>query len=177
MRVLFLTVFIAGLVLEVVSMLAGIDRKERRGDWVKYANLPTAGAAATLFGLIGYPMAKYSSLGAGMMVLIAGAVAIVGAVGMMLLIAGWAVPSARRDVEDERYLLQGHFARVTRAIPAGERGEIAFEHEGTRHVVDALSLNGAPIAAGAEVVIERVENGVAYVELWSTIERQLELPT
>jgi hypothetical protein len=177
MRYLFVIVLIAGLVLGVISMLAGIDRKERRGNWVKYANLPTAGAAATLFGLIGYPMAKYSSLGAGAMVLIAGAVAIAGAIGMMVLIAGWAVPSARRDVEDERYALQGHFARVTRAIPAGARGEIAFEHEGARHVADALSLNGAPIAAGADVVIERVEDGVAYVELWSTIERQLELPT
>ena len=33
---------------------------------------------------------------------------------------------------------------------------------------------GASIAAGTEVVIERIEDGIAYVELWSNIERELE---
>jgi hypothetical protein len=96
---------------------------------------------------------------------------------MMLIIAGWAVPSAEREVEDERFLLQGHFARVSRGIEREAPGEIIFEHEGRQHVLRAASLDGGAIAPDAEVVIERVEDGVAYVELWSTIAEQLKLPT
>lgn len=180
MRILFLSVFILGLVLGVVSMIAGIDRDQRRGRWIKYLNLPTAGVAATLFGLVGYPLAKYSSLSPLAMVAIAGAAGIAGGIGMMTLIAGWAVPSAAREVTDERYVLQGHLAHVTRAIAReadGVLGEISYEHEGQRHRVAASSLDGKPIALDEEVVIERVEDGVAYVELWSNIERQLQLPT
>jgi hypothetical protein len=44
-------------------------------------------------------------------------------------------------------------------------------------VARAMSLEGRTIEADAEVVIERVEDGVAYVELWSTIAEQLQLPT
>ena len=37
-----------------------------------------------------------------------------------------------------------------------------------------MGLEGATITAGTEVVIERIEDGIAYVELWSNIERELE---
>lgn len=177
MRILFLALFILGLVLGVISMIAGIDRDRRHGRWVKYLNLPTAGAAAALFGLTGYPLAKYSSLGPLAMVAIAGAAGVAGAVGMMFLIAGWAVPSAAREVEDERYRLQGHLAQVTQAIRVAEPGEIVFEHEGQRQTVRARSLDDKPIPEGSDVVIERVEDGIAYVELWSTIAQQLKLPS
>ncbi len=177
MRLLFLFVLVIGLVLGVISMMAGIDRNRRHGSWIKFLNLPTAGAAATLFGLVGYPLAKFSSLGPAAMIAIASAVAAAGAGAMVLLIAGWAVPSAARDVEDERYRFQGHVARVTRAIPATGDGEISFEHDGVGQAVPARSVDGSPVPANSDVVIERIESGVAYVELWSTIERQLELPS
>ena len=177
MTALFLSVLTLGLVLGVVSMIAGIDREQRRGRWVKYLNLPTAGASATLFGLIGYPLAKYTSLRPGPLVAIALAAAVAGAVAMVAIIAGWAVPSAARDVPDERYVLQGHLARVTRAIESDGPGEISYEHEGRRPVARAASLDGTALALNAEVVIERVEDGLAYVERWSTIAKQLELPS
>ncbi len=176
MRVLFLAVFIIGLGLGVISMIAGIDRDERHGRWIRYINLPTAGAAATLFGLVGYPLAKYSSLSALAMLGIAIAAALVAAAGVMFLIAGWAVPSAAREVEDARFILQGHFAHVVRAITADVPGEIEFEHEGLQQTLAARGLDGREVAEGADVVIERVEDGVAYVELWSTIAQQLKLP-
>lgn len=177
MRVLFLSIFILGLVVGVVSMIAGIDREQRGGRWVKYFNLPTVGTAAVLFGLVGYPLAKYTSLHPGAMVAIAVAAAVAGGAAMVGVIAGWAVPSAARDVPDERYVLQGHLARVTRPIEVSVNGEIAFEVEGRRQVASAASLDGTSIAVDAEVVIERLENGVAYVERWATIAKQLELPS
>jgi len=177
MRTLFLSFFIAGLVLGVTSMISGIDREQRRGRWVKYLNLPTLGTAAVLFGIVGYPLAKYTSLPPGALAAIAAAAAVAGGIAMVAVIAGWAVPSAARDIPDERYLLQGHLARVVRLIDGSERGEIAFEVEGKRQIATATSLDGTSIAVDAEVVIERVENGVAYVERWTTIAKQLELPS
>ncbi len=177
MRALFLSFFIGGLVLGVVSMIAGIDREQRRGRWVRYLNLPTLGTGAVLFGIVGYPLAKYTSLQAGALLAIAAVAALAGGIAMVAVIAGWAVPSAARDIPDERYLLQGHLARVTRPLDGSHGGEIAFELEGRRQIATATSLDGTSIAVDAEVVIERVENGVAYVERWATIAKQLELPS
>ncbi|MBA2682872.1 MAG: hypothetical protein H0U66_00065 [Gemmatimonadaceae bacterium] len=172
---LFFAVFLlTGLVVGVIAMLGGIDRKARHGAWVKYLNLPTAGAAAALFGIVGYPLAKYSTLGMPAILAIAGASALAAASGVVALIAGWAVPSAALHVEDPRFALQGHPARVSQAISAGHAGEIFFEHDGARRTVPAMGLEGATIAEGVEVVIERIEDGIAYVELWSNIERELE---
>ena len=174
MPLFFALFLLAGLLVGVVAMLGGIDRGARHGAWVKYLNLPTAGAAASLFGIVGYPLAKYSSLGTTAILAIAGASALGAAVGMVALIAGWAVPSAALHVEDPRFALQGYPARVSQSISTGRAGEIAFEHDGSRRIVPAVGLEGAAISEGTEVVIERVEDGIAYVELWSNIERELE---
>jgi hypothetical protein len=174
MTVFFALFLLAGLSVGVVAMIGGIDRKQRHGPWVKYLNLPTAGAAAALFGIVGYPLAKYSSLGSIAMLAIAGAAAAAAAAGMVAIIAGWAVPSAALHAEDPRFTLQGHPARVSQSISAEKAGEISYEHDGVRRTVPAVGLEGAPIAAGAEVVIERIENGIAHVELWSNIEKELE---
>lgn len=174
MTLFFALTLLAGLVVGVIAMLGGIDRKQRHGPWVKYLNLPTAGAAAALFGIVGYPLSKYSSLGTASMIAIAGAAAAAAAAGMVILIAGWAVPSAALHVEDPRFALQGHPARVSRSIVSGHPGEIFYEQDGTRRTTPAVGLEEAPIAVGSEVVIERIEDGIAYVELWSNIERELE---
>lgn len=176
MTLFFALVLLAGLALGVVAMIGGIDRKQRHGAWVKYLNLPTAGAAAALFGMVGYPLAKYSSLGTAATLAIAGGAAAAAAVGVVALIAGWAVPSAAVHVEDPRYALQGHPARVSQSISTERAGEITYDHDGGRHTIPALGLEGVAIDKGAEVVIERIEDGVAYVELWSNIEKQLEIP-
>ena len=71
------------------------------------------------------------------------------------LLAAWAIPSVRRDVVDERYLMQGHPARVTRDIAVDGEGEIAYDADGRTWTVGARSWDGAAIAAGTEVAIER----------------------
>lgn len=174
MILLFALALLAGLVVGVVAMLGGIDRKQRHGAWVKYLNLPTAGAASALFGIVGYPLAKYSSLSTAAILAIAGASAAAAAAAMVIVIAGWAVPSAALHVEDPRFVLQGHPARVSQSIVAGHAGEIFYEHDGARRTTPAVGLEDASIAVGSEVVIERIENGIAYVDLWSNIERELE---
>jgi hypothetical protein len=173
----FLASLILGLALGVVAMIRGIDRHlERRSGHVTPLNMPTVAALFAVAGAVGYPLARYTSLSLPWVTLIAVAGGLLGAAGMFALVAGWAVPSAAQDVEDPRFLLQGHFARVTRAIAPGVDGEIEYEHDGVLHRATARALDGKAIPDGAEVVIERVEDGVAHVELWSTIASELQLP-
>ena len=175
--ILFLLSFLGGLVLGVISMLAGIDRNERGKRWVSYVNLPTVGAFLTLFGVGGYLFTRYSTLHIPAILAIAGGLGAAGAGGIVALIAGWAVPAAGREVIDPRFVLQGYLGSVSRAITADGGGEVAFDVGREHRVSPARSLDGGSIPAGAEIVIERVEDGVAYVELWSRIAKQLELPS
>jgi hypothetical protein len=41
-----------------------------------------------------------------------------------------------------------------------------YMQNGVRRSAGARSCNGKPLEKGAEVVIERYENGVAYVNRW-----------
>ncbi|HEU4563132.1 MAG TPA: hypothetical protein VFS05_00730 [Gemmatimonadaceae bacterium] len=165
-----------GLALGVITMIRGIDRHLQRRGRVSPLSMPTMAAFFTVAGAVGYPVARYGSLEMGAVVLIAVASGLAAAAGAYALIAGWAVPSAASDEVDPRFLLQGHFGRVTKAIAAGEAGEIVYEHDGEQQRVAARALDDKAIPQGAEVVIERVEDGVAHVELWSTIANELRLP-
>jgi membrane protein implicated in regulation of membrane protease activity len=85
----------------------------------------------------------------------------------------WWVITPEHDVDDVRYILQGHVARVTKPILANVEGEVAYELGTTRHVVRARSFDDGELAAGTDVVIERIEGDVAYVEAWMEVEKRL----
>jgi membrane protein implicated in regulation of membrane protease activity len=136
-------------------------------------HVPLIAAFATAFGAIGYPLARYSPLAPVWQILIAAGGGGLAATGAVVLVARWAVPSARRDVPDERFIFQGMLARVTDRIEQAIPGEITVEMNGTLHAVRAVSLTGDPIERGAEVVIERIEQDTAFVEPWTQVERRL----
>lgn len=174
MRYAFVAAFLAGLILTVLAMLNGVERPELRPGRRRFAiNVPTVAAFAAVFGATGYPLAVYSSLGWIAVVSIAAAAGVAGAIASLSLVAGWAIPSAKAEVVDERYLLQGCIAKVTEVAPDGTTGMIAFENGGVRQVSRAAGLDGARLEVGTEVAIERVEGGVAYVEPWSQVEARL----
>ena len=183
---LFLGSFLAGLVLGVGAMLFGVERKAKAAPPHPGAEPPTIGARltvpnvaafATLFGAVGYLLERYTALGFAPTLVIAAALGIAGVVGAVLGVARWALPGVVSEVVDERYLLQGTPARVTRVVRsdtgAPSAYEISYDEKGRQHVLPARSLDGAPLAQGADVVIERVEEGYAYVEAWSVVERRL----
>ena len=188
MSVVFLACFVLGLVLGVYVMLHGVEREPRGQDTPPHEargahdpatepsvlfNAQNAAAFSAAFGAGGYLLARFSSLGTPLVVALA---VLMGAAGVALsagVLAGWVLPSARRETVDERYLLQGHPARVTASIPADGVGEIEYEADGRRYVVRARSWDGAALSAGTDVAIERVEGGVAYVEQWAAVETRL----
>jgi membrane protein implicated in regulation of membrane protease activity len=187
MLVAFAACFIAGLLLSVFVMMHGVERgrvpsarppheetgaHDPRTEPRPFANRQGAAAFVTLFGAAGYLTVR-AGFGLAVSVGLAALAGVAGFVLSGLLLKAWALPSARREVVDDRYLLQGHPGVVTRAIPAEGTGEIAYEADGRRWTVAARGWDGAPIEAGAEVAIERVEGGVAYVEQWAQVEARL----
>jgi len=177
-----LACFLLGLILAVRAMLVGVERPgnaRRTSDASprpspRFAlNLPTIAGFATAFGLAGYLLSTYTSLGVIADLAIAAAAGAVGAVGALTLVTRWAIPAAKAEVVDERYVMQGAFARVLDVSDGGASGTVRYEAEGASHTTRAAPLDGARLEVGAEVVIERIEDGIAYVEPWSRVEARL----
>ena len=180
----FLALFLAGLVLAVGVMLFGVERRRMPAGGASGAptigarlTVPNIAAFAAASGAVGYLLHRYSALGTAVVFVLAAAAGVVGVIGASLLVARWALPAVAAEVVDERYVLQGHPARVTRilsdATGAQSAYEISYEEGGATHVLRAHSLEGTSLTPGSDVVIERVEDGAAFVEAWSVVERRL----
>src|SRR5690242_8539961 len=124
MAAVFVVALIAGLLLGVAIMLFGIERASSRPvkstEGVVRHALPLASAFAIAFGIAGYSLLKsLTSVRAVIGALVAGlAVALL----TRWLVAKSAAMPVEHDVDDERYVLQGHVARVVAAIAAGMEG-------------------------------------------------------
>jgi len=175
LTVVLLAAFLIGLLLGVRAMIVGVERPARTGTTPRTAlGAPAIAAAATTFGLAGYVLLEHVGAGAGASVAVAAALALLSALAAIALIAKWAVPSAAAEPPDERYLLQGTPAFVTRAVTATEDGEVTYlAADGAQNATLARSFDGSSIEVGAEVVIDRIEDGVAYVESWALVEKRL----
>ena len=174
LKVCFLVAFVAGLGLAVYSMLHGVERSrgsvERRPS--AFFNAPAASAFAIVFGAVGYLLVTRTTAGIAVTFIIAIASAAAATTGAIILLSQWALPYSGNHVDDDEEI-QGVFARVTRAISPSKQGEIVFEADGVNHTLVAESNQESEIPRDAEVVIDTVRNGVALVELWSTVEQRL----
>lgn len=187
MTVVTLAFFVTGLVLGVYAMLHGTERSvapmgaphERQSEHNPAAepsalfNLASIAAFGVVFGLTGYLLDRHTEFtwGAALVVaLLAGG----AAYGLQsLLIARWAIPSARAGEMDPRFLLQGTLARVTQGAEAHQTGTLVYELDGHHGTLPVRSLDGDALPEGIEVVIDRVDDGVAFAEPWSVVERRL----
>lgn len=178
----FLASLLAGLLLAVRAMLVGVERPRESGELRPGISIPAVAGFATAFGLVGYVLLRYvelSPVAAIVGALVAGGLATAGAV---VLVAKWAVSPPAEDHDHDHhhggppewYVLQGTPATVTRAIAGDGEGEIEYEGEdGARHAAPARSFDGTPLGVGADVVIDRIEDGMAYVEDWAVVEKRL----
>jgi membrane protein implicated in regulation of membrane protease activity len=173
MSVVYLLAFIVGVLLGVRVMLFGIERRARAGSRASRnarAVEPLIAGFAIGFGLAGYLTSRLESR--------AGSLIAAVVVGLLAMTAfRWLVVKSSRaaalDVEDERFVLQGHVARVVSSIGAGSEGRISFETGEGRRVLRARSLDDGAVSEGTEVVIERVEGDLAFVEPWVQVEQRL----
>jgi hypothetical protein len=170
----YLLAFIVGLMLAVRIMIRGVERPaashplRERSFRLSPAVLSAFGM---LFGLTGYLLrARLSGVG-----LFASSVALgsIAALAAARLVTRWWAVVPEHDVDDERYVLQGHIARVTKSIRPEVDGEVAFEVEGERHVLRARGIDHGSLDVETEVVIERIEDDLAFVEPWAEVEKRL----
>lgn len=177
MIALFLGCFLAGLVLAVISMLTGVEPKgvpltvapTTAKPRVRLTR-PIVAGFGMLFGVFGYLLTKYTTLGPAARLILAAVAGGLGVVGSILLITKWAV---RGGTPVDHELLQGHVATVTRASAGTTPAQITYVLDGVQTTVNATSIDNTALTLGMEVVIERIDDGVAYVEAWSRVEERL----
>jgi hypothetical protein len=174
LRIVFLASFIGGLLLAVFAMLHGVEhaRRNRSKAPSPFFNLPAIAAFAVGFGAAGYPLVSRTRLPSWAILLIAigsGALAISG---MITLLARWALrDTGRFSAQSDE--IQGQLAVVTQQIRPGGAGEIAYDFLGRQLRIPARALSERTLSVGAEVVIDRIENGIGFVEEWSVVEQRL----
>jgi hypothetical protein len=174
MSFFYLACFIAGLLLAVRLMFFGAERLRRApGALPLRRSEPAIVAFLLAFGIAGYLLARQGRLTVGNTALIAAGAAIAFAVVTTRIAIAAARMQPEHDPEDPRYVLQGRVAVVTSEIPRDGEGLIRFEDAGAMQTVRARDIGNGTIAAGQEVCIERLEDGVAFVELWALVEARL----
>lgn len=138
-------------------------------------SLSTLSAFLTWFGGAGYVLTRYSPLAALAVTATAAILGVLGAGIFFTVIARYIVPRLT-VLNPEDFRIQGAIARVTSTIQPGGIGEIVYTLGGTRHADGARSESGATIERGTQVVILRIDKGIAYVEPWATFADFHQLP-
>lgn len=166
---------IAGLGLGVIATFFGIER-QREGVIHRPPaafNLPALASALVAFGVCGYVLMQFSSLRTIWSVVIAAGAAALAWTGSGVALARWALRAPTDDPHEAAKQLQGYVAVVAEPITGTGRGTIVFILNDQTQRMPARSIDGRSIAGEMEVVIQQVEDAVAYVEPWSAVEKRL----
>ena len=132
---------------------------------MSWFNASTAMAFLAWFGGIGYILSARSHLAS----VVALAFAVLGGLGAAWIVFRFMVRLMNAEsshLKDEDYRHEGLVCTVTLPIRENGTGEIIYLQNGVRRSAGARSHDGKPLEKGAEVVIERYENGMAYVHRW-----------
>jgi len=167
--------FFVGLIAAVRVMLYGVERQRPTGDSSprSFSASPAVIASfAVVTGFVGYLLAR-SGVPVTWVWTVAFLAGASAAAVMVRLVRRWWTVVPEHDIDDERYVLQGSIARVVADIREGGIGQIALEGDGTRGAIPARAIDERAMPAGTEVVIERIEGGVAFVEDWTQVEKRL----
>jgi hypothetical protein len=175
MTYLFLAAFIAGLLLGVRVMFFGAERRRlRSADTLPLRRSePAIVGFLLMFGIAGYLLTRRGTVSPGLGAVIAAALGLVWAVLVTRLAVATARLQPEHDPDDPRFALQGHVAIVAAPIPADGEGSITFSEGGASRTVRARTVDGSAVPEGEEVCIERLEDDVAFVELWAIVEERL----
>ncbi len=132
---------------------------------ISWFNASTLLAFLAWFGGVGYILTKHSQFVA---------LAILGFALFSGLIAGLIVfqfmarlvKATSAPMLDWDYRVEGTVGTVSMAIRENGTGEVIFEQNGARKSTGARSEDGSSLPKGAEVVISRYDDGIAYVKRW-----------
>lgn len=175
MSAVYLVSFCLGLLLGVRIMFFGAERRRATTpDGVPLRRSePAAAAFLVMFGVAGYLLTRPGRMSPASGLLAAVVLGALWAAVVTRLAIATARVQPEHDPDDPRYVLQGHVATVTQAIPTDGEGAIAYGELADRRSLRARSIDSEGIDEGVEVCIERVEDGVAFVERWALVEARL----
>ena len=176
MTILYLACFIGGLLSIVAVMIFGVERpREQHPAGERSFRLSPAPISvfAAIFGLAGYVMSRRQDSTVPITLVAAVVLGMLASAITARLVRKWWAVSPEHEIEDERFVLQGHLARVTKPIAGDVDGEVAFEIGSERRVLKARNFEEGALPAGTDVVIERIEDEIAYVEAWQEVEKRL----
>jgi len=176
MTIVYLASFIGGLLLAVRVMIYGVERpREKHPSGERSFRLSPAiiVAFSVVFGGTGYIVTQRSLFASGTRIALSAVLGALSAAAAARLVKSWWAVTPEHDVDDERYVLQGHLARVTKPIQLGVDGEVAFDFADDHRVLRARGLDEIALPVGTDVVIERIEDDLAYVEAWVEVEKRL----
>lgn len=173
--------FLFGILFTIVSLAFGLADLGGGGDHgdvgaethghdspLAFLSLSGVLAFLTWFGGVGYLVRNGLELWAPLSVAVGIVAGLTGAV-----VVSWAIRRVLRSssgVLDPRdFRLVGTIGRVTSSIRADGYGEIVYEQGGTRHVAAARATDSRPIGRDVEVVVLRLERGVAIVQPWDEL--------
>lgn len=140
-------------------------------------NLSSISAFVTWFGGAGWLLTRYSSFTALLVLLIASVAGTVGGGIVFVTLSRYVFPRLT-VMRPQDYEVKGVVGRLASPIRAGEEGtgEVVYTLAGARRVDGARSVTGEALEQGTEVVILRVEKGIAYVQRWDQFASQNQLP-
>src|SRR4051812_26861790 len=156
-------------------MLYGVERQRSvtSGEPRSFSVSPAViSGFCVVTGMIGYVLTKFRVSPAAIW-LTALAAGVLTALAVVRVISRWWVVVPEHDVDDERYVLQGSLANVVVDISERGIGEVTLRTDGPQKAMPARGVDDQAMRAGTEVVIERIENGVAFVEEWEQVEKRL----
>lgn len=177
----YLTCFLVGFSMSVLSAVFGslhihlplkwhhapvAHGKAMRGGRASAWLTPSAlFAFLAWFGGTGYLLSQYSSLLFLSGLAVAFAAGCTGAVILSWFLVKVLLP-LETVLHDSDYQLIGTIGRISSPIRSGGTGEIVFSQKGVRRCASARREDGTPLGKGKEVVITRVDKGIAYVATW-----------
>jgi len=146
----------------------GDNGKGVHGTHVSPFNFLSLTAFLAWFGGTGYLITRFSTIWAGLGLVISFAAGLAGA-GIIFLFMSRVLVDPEENMDAADYEMVGVLGRTSLPIRAGGTGEIIYSQAGTRRTCGARSEDGASIDKGVEIVVTRYDKGIAYVRLWEEI--------
>jgi membrane protein implicated in regulation of membrane protease activity len=189
----YLTCFVVGFLLSLVSFLAGAahlhiptkfhlhvghaahgghgmghghgGQGAGRGPQISPLNFSTLTAFLAWFGGVGYLLHRYSNLWP----IFAFGLALLSGIGggaIVFWFLAKVLIAHDKQLDPADFEMTGVVAQVSSPIRQGGTGEILYSQNGVRRCAGARSDTGAALTRGTEVVVTRFEKGIAYVCRW-----------
>jgi hypothetical protein len=179
---IYLVCFIVGFLLSMIAFLGqAIHFGPFHGHGHAHVHAPgvvpklnsmTLTAFLAWFGGTGYLLERYTSLWVWLALACAIAAGLAGASAVFSVLS----KLSKRDfsMNPSDYDMTGRLGRVSACANENGVGEMVFARDGARGSIPIRSENGIRIDKDVEVVIIRVEKGIAYVRRWDELSGEIE---